>query len=75
MTTKVRATVLRPFRVFVGSEEGERKVRFRTGQKIECTPEQLDVGKAAGLLREGHQETGNDTEGNKDDGFEADRHD
>ena len=50
--SKVKATVLRDFRVFAMSPEGgkERPVRFKAGQEIDCTPEQLDAGVAAGHL-------------------------
>ncbi len=53
---KSKAWVLRDFRVFVapdgGVREGHKEIlrRFRKGEEIECTPEQLEVGKAAGLL-------------------------
>lgn len=50
--SKVKATVLRDFRVFAAAAEGgkERLVRFKVGQTIECTAEQLEAGVAAGHL-------------------------
>jgi hypothetical protein len=51
--SQVKAKVLRPFRVQVqqdGAKETTR--RFKAGERIDCTQEQLEVGRAAGLLEE-----------------------
>lgn len=50
---KVTAWVVRPFHVYAAPEregEKERRVDYEAGQQIDCTPEQLEVGQAAGVL-------------------------